>query len=306
MRRIGLETEKWRYRLLSLTLCLVVAAGTGAEDLPEVGTPATAAPVQSRSGVFTGLGAQALSRDFPDQAVWLELADGGQALGLFLPAYREPAKGALVLLGDAGDTAASGLAGSLRRQLSERGWATLTLALEAPSPSLQPILETLPSPRPEDSGDTGIAVAPAVVADADGDDTGPEAMYRRRVRQMLAAALAELAGRGFEQPVMLGVGHACNYLAYWPDQAGIPEVMIWIAPVFYPRFEGGLKAWLENSTSLTVLELSSLRPGAVQGSGRPWYGLSGYSYQPVVMARPPSVQDAGAVAGRIHGWLMAR
>ena len=302
MRRISLETGKWRLRLLSLALGLAIAAGGRAEEVPEGGKGEDAAPVQSRSGVTSGLGELELRRDFPDEVVWLDLADDGQALGLFLPAYREPAKGALVLLGDAGETAASGLAGSLRRQLADRGWATLALALEAPSPSLQRRLETAAVPVPGDSGAAGTGALPAVVAEADGNETGPETEFRKRIREMLSAAQAELAGRGFEQPMILGVGYACNYLAYWPDQAGVPEVMIWVAPVFYPALRSGLAEWLESSRGLTLLELSSSRAGL----GRRWPGVSGYSYQRVALTQPPSVQNAGAVANRIHGWLMAR
>lgn len=302
MRRIGLETEKWRYRLLSMALCLAAAGGAGAEDQPDAGGTQAVAPVQSRSGVFTGLGELALSRDFPDQAVWLELADDSQALGLFLPAYRKPAKGALVLLGDAGDTAASGLAGSLRRQLSERGWATLTLALEAPSPSLQRILETAPAPVPEASGDTVSAAAPEVVAGADGHEAGPAEVYGMRVRQMLAAALAELAGRGFEQPALLGVGHACNYLAFWPENAGSVKTLIWVAPAFYPLTRGGLKEWLEDLSDMTILELSA------EASGNRGYrpAAAPYSYQPIAITQPPSVTDAGMITGRINSWLKSR
>lgn len=261
----------------------------------------TEALVPGRSGVFSGLGELALSRDFPDASVWLELADGGQALGLFRPAAREPALGALVLLGDVGETAASGLAGVLAGQLAERGWATITLGLEAPSPSLQRLLERVPEPVPEPDSSTGDAL-PAVMARAEGDDTGQEDEYRERVREMLLAALSELTGRGFEQPVLLGVGYACNHLAFWPENAGSAKAVIWVAPAFYPRTRDGLEDWLEGLTDMTVLELSA--PASGNREHRP--AVAPYSYQPVAITQPPSVPDAGMIAGRVHSWLQPR
>ena len=301
MRRIRLETENRWCQWLLLALCLLVSGGAAGDGTGEA-EAATSVQVQSRSGVFSGLGEQALSRDFPDSAVWLELADGGQALGLFRPARREPALGALVLLGDVGETAASGLAGVLAGQLAERGWATITLGLEAPSPSLQRLLEKVPEPVPEVPDDSTSGTLPAVMAGAGEEEGGPEELYRERVQEMLSAALAELAGRGFEQPVLLGVGYACNYLAGWPEDAGSVKALIWVAPAFYPGTRVGLEDWIEALTDMTILELSAPASG---NRGR-WPAVAPYSYQPVAITQPPSVTDAGMIAGRIHSWLQPR
>ena len=298
MRRIRLETENLWCRWVLLAVCLVISGAAGADG---AGDAAAETSMQARSGVFSGLGELALSRDFPDEAVWLELAGGGQALGLFRPATREPALGALVLLGNVGETAASGLAGVLAGQLAKRGWATMALGLEAPSPSLQRLLGRTPEPVSESDNSAGDTL-PVVMEGAKLDDAGQEEAYRERVREILLAALSELTGRGFERPVLLGVGYACDHLAFWPENAGSAQALIWVSPAFYPRTRGGLKAWLEALTGMTILELSA----TASGNRGYWPGAATYSYQTITITQPPTAADGGMIAGRIHSWLKSR
>lgn len=107
---------------------------SGAED----SAPATESA--SRSLIWTGTGERSLTQTFPEAAVWLELEEGDRALGLFYPEARLPARGAVLVLSDEGETAASGVTGALAAGLASRGWAVLTLGLESPSPVLSDVL----------------------------------------------------------------------------------------------------------------------------------------------------------------------
>ncbi|MDK9556392.1 DUF3530 family protein [Marinobacter sp. M216] len=289
--------------MLPIVLWLAGTLVMADEDSP-------AAPAPDRSGFTTGLGEMELSQSFPGAAIWLELEDGDRALGLFYPEREPPAEGALVLLADVGGNAASGLVGGLRAQLIKRGWAVLAVGLPAPSPKLQQAMEASPDdgePASDDDGDVS-AVMIDVMASPDGES--PEQRYRRRVQQSLEAAVDILASRGYDRPVLLGVGRASGHLVAVQQSLPNPGRMIWVAPAFYPRDAATLTEDLAVGGP-GILELYASRRGSDDEVPRRWTdlrraGVGAYERQPVSLQQPPSAQDAPAVAGRIDAWLRSR
>lgn len=308
MRRIGSGALKQLLSLLPALLwlgcSLAMAAGEPAPDSVQDG----ASP--DRSGFTTGLGEMALSQAFPEAAVWLELEGGDRALGLFYPERESPAAGALVVLADVGSNAASGIMGGLSAQLVERGWAVLAVGLPAPSLALQQTLEARPDTAGQGAGDDDddSSVMIDVMASPEGESA--EQRYRGRVQQSLEAAVDELVGRGYDRPVLLGVGRASGHLVKVQQALPAPGFMIWVAPEFYPGDAATLAEDLPAGIP-GVLELYASRISANEELQRRWLSLSraggdAYQRQPVSLHQPPSAQDAPALAGRIDAWLRSR
>ena len=270
-------------------------------------------PQTPRPLVATEQSDQALSRLRPEAAVWLDLESAGRALGLFYPEREPPANGALVILADVGDNAASGVADELSRQFTAKGWAVLALGLPAPAPSLQRYLETQPIPVSEDSDNKEEATAgdqSSVMIDvmAAPSGTAPDQRYRDRVRESLAAAKAALAERGYEQPALIGLGRASNHLVALGDNLQGVRALIWVAPDFYARDAGSLAEQLASGGNTAILELYTSRGAASDDSQRRWAelrraGIERLERQPVAVSRPLAVHGAGAIAGRIAAWL---
>lgn len=74
----------------------------------EAGKPSGAAV--ERPLISTGLDSDAIARTWPDSSVWLEPPEEEPVLALFEPEAETPAKGAVVILADEGQSPASGLA----------------------------------------------------------------------------------------------------------------------------------------------------------------------------------------------------
>ncbi|AXS83422.1 MULTISPECIES: DUF3530 family protein [Marinobacter] len=265
----------------------------------------------SRSLVWTGIGERGLSQAFPEAAVWLELEEGVRALGLFYPETRLPAQGALVVLADEGETAASGLAGAVARALAARGWAVLTLGLEAPSPALQRMLAgpvvSAPGPEANDEAPTE-SVMIDVMAPENADDL--EARYRNRISQALEAGLAELVERGYEAPALMGIGRASIHVTNRILEGASVSALVWVAPQFYPSDRADLP---ERLTSLGTA-LLDLHP-AGSGGGEPGWstgekllraGADGYQRQPIPGFGPPSAAFGDTIASRVAAWLESR
>lgn len=275
-------------------------------------TPAqeVSAATPDRSGFTTGLGDMALSQTFPEAALWLELEDGDRALGLFYPEREAPAAGALVILADVGGNAASGLVGRLSAQLTERGWAVLSVGLPAPSHALQQSLEAGADAAGPPAGDDGNDSSVMIDVMASPDDESPEQRYLGRVRQSLEAAVDALAQRGYDRPVLLGVGRASGHLVKVQQALPNPGYLVWVAPEFYPRDAVTLPEDLSAGIP-GVLELYASRTGSNETVRRRWASLSRaggdtYQRQPVSLHQPPAEQDAPALAGRIDAWLRSR
>ncbi|MEE2764392.1 MAG: DUF3530 family protein [Pseudomonadota bacterium] len=291
------------------------AAAQNAEPEPADTGPAATSPGAPRPLVATEQSDMALSRLRPEAAVWLDLESAGRALGLFYPEQEPPANGAVVLLADVGDNAASGVADELSRRLTAKGWAVLALGLPAPTPSLQRYLETPPSPAgstsddKDDDASAGDQSSVMIDVMAASSGNAPDQGYRNRVRESLAAATAALAERGYDQPALVGLGKASNHLVALDENLQGARALIWVAPEFYERDAGALAQQVaEGSTA--ILELYTSRGAARDDSQRRWAdlrraGVERLERQPVAISRPLAAHGAGAIAGRIDAWLKA-
>ncbi|WP_417567256.1 DUF3530 family protein [Marinobacter sp.] len=295
--------------LVAVALPAIAQDEQSAEQAPE--SPVSGAEPVNRSLVWTGTGERGLSQTFSDAAVWLELEEGERALGLFYPETRLPARGALVVLADEGETAASGLAGAVARALAARGWAALTLGLEAPSPALQrrlarPVVGTPGSGGNDEAATESVMID--VMESENADDL--EARYRNRISQVLEAGLAELIERGYEAPALLGVGGASIHVTDRTLDGASASALVWVAPRFYPVDRVDLP---DRLTSLGA-SLLDLHP-AGSGGGEPGWtageklrraGVEGYQRQPIPWFSPPSAVVGDAVASRVAAWLESR
>lgn len=317
MRRVGSEVIKQLLGGLLLMGCIGYAVA--ATDGEEPASPGATTATTIRPAVATDLADNALSRLRPEAAVWLELEGGGRTLGLFYPEKKPPANGALVILADVGDNAAAGVADELSRRLTAMGWSVLAVGLPEPSPPLQRYLEAQSEPADaaakdgaeeaegNSSDDTSVMID--VIASPSGEN--PEQVYRNRVRQSLAAAAAVLTGRGYDQPVLVGLGRASSHLAETSGELQNSPALIWVAPEFYPRDAAALADKLTSGGEVAILELYASRGEASAASLRRWAdlrraGVEQLDRQPVAISRPLSAHGAGALAGRIDAWLKAR
>ena len=310
MRRNTNTIGKWQRGIVALALCLgcsVAAADTELETGVEAGAVAP-----SRPGVLTGLGEMALSKAYPDEAVWLTVDSDDRVLGLLFGERILPAKGALMILPEAGETAASGVAGSLAQHLADKGWAVLTVGLEAPSSSLQAVLERK-SEASEEASETDTVEATSLEVDIRVEDPAekPEAVYRERIKKTLQAGLTALANRGYERPALLAIGRTSNYITDLPSAGENLRAMIWIAPVFYTRDKAALADRLTESGVSAVLELyDSKKTDKASAKQRAVIlrqaGINGYERQPVALLQPPSIDDAPGLANRIDAWLLSQ
>jgi len=276
---------------------------SGAED----SAPATESA--SRSLIWTGTGERSLTQTFPEAAVWLELEEGDRALGLFYPEARLPARGAVLVLSDEGETAASGVTGALAAGLASRGWAVLTLGLESPSPVLSDVLMRPVAEEPSAETEAGEQEAPELVmidvmASESADDL--EARYRSRISQTLQAGLAQLAERGYETPAVLGVGRASIHVTNQVLEGADAAALIWVAPQFYPVDRPDLPERLESLST----ELLELYPSGAVDDQTKWSmgmrlrraGMSGFERQPIPWLTPAPGTLGDGIASRVAAW----
>lgn len=314
----NVEIKSWFCVVTVLLFCLfgslAPSAGAAEDGAKADGEPETGTAVitPSRPGVLTGLGELALSRAYPDETVWLSIGEDEQVLGLLLAERTLPVKGAVMILPEEGATAASGVAGSLAEQLADKGWAVLTVGLEAPSLSLQKQLEQRPE-LPETSPEAPADGATPMKVDVKAEDTTgkPEAAYRERIQEVLKAGLSALASRGYETPTLLAIGRATNYITTLPSAGTSVRAMVWAAPDFYPRDNANLAENVKASDVPAILELYDSRlVQQISGKRRAvtlrQAGVKGYERQPVAVHQPPSAQDAPALANRIDAWLLSQ
>ena len=324
--------------------CLVLMAGLGALWAPQTLAQAqndaqdqsagmagqdaetTAGAVVKRPLISTGLDSDAIARTWPDSSVWLEPPEEEPALALFEPEAETPAKGALVILADEGQSPASGLAAALRQPMARAGWAVMVLGLEIPPQEVQQARRQQGFGATEESG-----VPETDVADETGDKPGESVMidvmasddvealanqYQARIQKTLAAAVGNLVGRGYSRVTMVGVGRAAGHVTRAATASGGQDVLalVWIAPAFSQSDSKALTESLGESGALKVLELHSARSslgagGMAQRSPKQREaafrraGIAGYSRQPVAMAEQPQPREAQALTNRISAWL---
>ncbi len=291
------------HRWLSAALAVAVAVA--------LAMPAGLVAEEVRPALMTGMADGELSRLRPDAALWLELDTGERALGLFHPEQEVPAQGALVVLADVGENAASEAADGLARQLAKRGWASLVLGLPAPDGALQQSLEAPAEKEPE--AEAGASADSSVMIDvmASPEAESPEQRYRARVLETLELAVTELSGRGYRRPALVGIGRASNHLVAASQAVPDAQALIWVAPEFYPQDAVTLANQLTAQSELAILELYSARNGGAADSRQRRAealraGFEGLDRQPVALQRPVSGHASGALAGRIAAWLENR
>ncbi|HTN34362.1 MAG TPA: DUF3530 family protein [Marinobacter sp.] len=304
---------KWLHKLRVFILCLgcFVTISAVAENTASKAETGEAVNAPSRSGVLTGLGESALSKAYPDETVWLNIGSDDKVLGLLFTERALPVKGALIILPDQGETAVSGVAGSLAQRLADKGWAVLTVGHEAPSSSLRVLLERKPDAPKETSGTGADNTTLEVDISVDDPAEGPTAVYRERIEKTLQAGLTVLADRGYKNPALLAVGRASSYITGISAGSNSIRAVIWVAPVFYPQDKATLGKRLSTAGVHGVLELyNSQTESLVSGNQRAVMlrqeGITGYERQPVAVHQPPAIQDAPALANRIDAWLQLR
>ncbi|MBE0486810.1 DUF3530 family protein [Marinobacter sp.] len=266
---------------------------------------------ERRAISVSGLGEWTLAQAFPERAVWLEPDDDRRALALFQPELTTPGRGAVIVLANEGQTAGEGLSGRLLQGLAERGFAVMTLGLNAPPDSLvrRRLLRGVPKPnRPGDAAeevDQG-----AVMIDLAVDDALAEllAEYRNSVWQLLDAAAEDLERRGYERPAVAGIGWSADHVTGWAAGRSSLAGMIWLAPRFSAERLATLPELLAEDRSWQVLDLHSgeglaRRQGAERSAAMGRQQVSGYQRQSIVLASPPQPSDADRLASRISAWL---
>lgn len=282
------------------------------------------AETNKRAMIISGLGSEAIARSRPDHAVWLTAEENGRVLAMFQQEQEPPAKGALVILADEGQSAASGLAEALREPLSEGGWAVMTLGLEPPSLGIQQLLkqrdnappeEEMPAQEKEESGGQGEQASSeeSVMIDVmeNSDPVAGLEQYRSRVASSLGAAVGALREREYERVVLVGIGWAAGHVTRHVREDGRASDMIWIAPKFHVDESGKLPEMLGSAASPSILELYSTFPNdkvserssRERASALKRAGISGYDRQPVAMARRPEAREAKKLANRMAAWL---
>lgn len=315
--------SRWFERLVIpplIILASVFVAGAPAVVAQDDGEPQgeeaeASAANRERATISSGLDSGAIAAKWPDAAVWLEPPEEDRVLALFEPEAETPAKGALVILADEGQSAASGLAGALRQPMARAGWAVMTLGLEPPPFALQQAHRQQAAAAPEQSqeGDDVGSVMIDVMDSVDVEEL--EDQYRTRIQKALAMSVGHLVDRGYERVAVAGIGLAAGHVARMTGTGGgdVSE-LIWIAPVFGHNDSAALTEWLSGGGPIRVLELHSSRaPKSMAGAGlrSPKQresafrreGIAIYSRQPVAMAERPEPRDARALANRISAWL---
>lgn len=307
--------------MVLLVLSLVPAAlAQGRDENSEQGEEAaSSAGERKRPMISTGLGSEAIAREWPEAAVWLELPDNSRVLALFEPETGARAKGALVVLADESQSAASGLAGALRRPMAKAGWAVLAVGLEpAPYAVQQARRQQEPDsaggPGDEgDAGDAGGEEAESVMIDVmdNGALEDLAESYRTRVQETLAAAADYLADRDYSNLTLVGVGRGADHVTRRAVNGGSVAALVWVAPEFEPDQSPALPKRIGDAGSLRVLELHSSRrqaddrtnSSADRAAAFRRAGVERYTRQTVAMAGRPEARDAPALANRMASWL---
>lgn len=250
------------------------------------------------------------------EVVRLNLDGDGTGQALFEPELRVPARGALIILADEGQSATASLLAALGASLTSSGWAVMTLGLEAPPYAVQQARRYSVDPD-SGAGAGGMADegSEAVMIDVmdDGNLEDLESRYYARIQSLLGAAQADLQRRGYDRVVLVAVGQGAVHMARFAGGSGFNGEMVWIAPRFYSGDESALSEALAGMDALSVLhlyssrqdpELLSMEPGRRMARLKET-GVGRYQTQAVAMGVRPEVRDAKGLASRIQAWLKA-
>lgn len=253
---------------------------------------------------------------FAQEVVRLSLDGDGTGQALFESELRVPARGALLILSDEGQSARANLMVALGASFTSSGWAVMTLGLDAPPYEVQQARQYSVDPN-SGTGAGGMADkgSEAVMIDVmdDGNLADLESRYNARIQSLLGAAQADLQRRGYDRVVLAAVGQGAVHMARFAGGSGFNGDMVWIAPRFYSGDESALSEALAGMDDLSVLHLYSSRQDPELLSMAPGKrmvrlkkaGVGRYQTQAVAMAVRPEVRDAKALANRMQAWLKA-
>ncbi|WP_297790459.1 DUF3530 family protein [uncultured Marinobacter sp.] len=251
---------------------------------------------------------------FAQEVVRLSLDGDGTGQALFESELRVPARGALLILSDEGQSARANLLVALGASFTSSGWAVMTLGLDAPPYEVQQARQYSVDPN-FGTGAGGMADkgSEAVMIDVmdDGNLADLESRYIARIQSLLGAAQADLQRRGYDRVVLAAVGQGAVHMARFAGGSGFNGEMVWIAPRFYSGDESALSEALAGMDDLSVLHLYSSRQDPELLSMAPERrmvrlkkaGVGRYQTQAVAMAVRPEVRDARALANRMQAWL---
>jgi len=298
-----------------LLACLGLALPAGAQqdeqaqdtqsDTGQTEAPDNAGPATKRYLISSGPDEESLASRWPDRSLWLELEEGPPVLALLTREQESPARGALIVLANEGDTPAAGMAGALHRPMADSGWAVMSLGLAR----LPVVVEysrrqvAANAPAQDDAGNDGSAPdagGDQVMIDVIEEDAADvtEESYRARVQAGLDAAVQRLTDEGYERIVLAGIGRAAGHATRYAVSSGRPAGLVWIAPEFSGTAEpvsellGGKGNWpLLDLHNPGDRERARLRQAAIRRAD-----VAGYQRITVVAGDPPAAEHAGAVA----------
>lgn len=311
-------------QILPVLLCgllTIFAAGAWAQE-DEEGQDAqqeqgAQEPPRQRPVSLTGLGEWALARQYPEHALWLTLEDDSRALALFSPELETPARGAVIILADEGQTADQAVVGALRQTLPNAGMAVITLGLQAPPRALRRsrLARNVPLPGADDNGDMeagtlpGEAPGEVMIDVASEEDLRQLAEdYRNGARALLEVAAGELNERGYQQLLVVGVGWSADSITEWVAGREALVGAVWLAPKFAPQRLAELAELLSVDRNWWLMDLHSsngeaARQGRERGAQLARAGVNQYRRQALPLASPPQKEDAARVVNRIRARL---
>ncbi|MFC4259883.1 DUF3530 family protein [Marinobacter lacisalsi] len=302
-------SQQYRAILAALFLATVTplaaqdqGGGNGADAAGEAEVP-TDEPVQ-RKFVRSSSDSGALAQQYPHLAVWLEPEDAPRVLGLVEREATGTPSGAVVILAGEGQSANDGLLEGLRSRLSKAGWATMTLGLEQPSPSLRLARERLASAP--SSADDGGEDAGAVIDVNDQVAKDLLESHREVMNGRLAAAVAWFAEREYQRVVLVGVGRgADDARAFLSEAPSVVRQVVWVAADFGGQSPEDISQLPGGGQALPVLDLYSSRGASAPDRAAAFRraGLASYEAQAVPVSPRPAGRHAGVIANRLLGWL---
>jgi hypothetical protein len=338
-----------RVPLTRALLLLLLAPALAAEEPSAAGgdagsaRPNAARTEPEKQRPMSGLDSrdQALVRQNPEVMRWLE-ADDGRFPVMETAAASANARGTVVLVADAGQSPAQGLAGELHRVLSALGWHVMSLGLPPlPLPARPKVAGSAPAAVAE-TGTANPARESAAADDAAAEtedsaitidlaapepSAGDAERFEARARGRIDTALGALQGRPSEAIVLVGIGLGAAPLTHYLALAGNglaanglagngapggDRALVWILP----RFQGfGLNGkaespatWLPGMRPWPILDIVDSRYRQQQAEARriamvQLDGEDAYRQDAFMLARN-GAGEAGWLGHRIHGWVV--
>lgn len=258
----------------------------------------------------------ALIRQRPDAARWLQAGEERFAV-VETAAGRADARGTVLIMAAAGQTAAQGLAGRLHEVLPDLGWRVISLGLPSPPLAARTAdsVEAGAEPATGENSARGDGGANAITIDlATPEPSADEAQrFAAEAEARIDAAIAAVQ-EGQPGPVLLiGIGlGAAPLTRYLTTDAGLSDqaALVWVGPKFHgpgSDAEPGLPApWLDAERLWPVLDItdSRLNPTLARSRRLAMQGLDGdASYRQDAFQFPADPDHHARQLGhRIHGW----